>query len=457
MTGADFGHGQYQGGRPWRNTRGAGNGPVGHPRDEQNLRELRSNQTPGTSRVINTMKYVIVLPDGAADEPLHALDGRTPLDAARTPGMDWVAEHGQIGRVVTVPDGFTPATDVATLSLFGYDPHIYYAGRAPIEAVAQGLSAAPDELIFRCNFVTIQNGRMRDFTAGHIRQDEADRLIADLNALAADGEPVLTGCAFHTGVSYRNLMILSDAADIDIRCAPPHDIPDQPISQHLPYGSGADRIRAIMQRAGELLRDHEINRRRHAEGRPPVTDIWLWGQGQPVRMPSITDQFGVSGVAITGVDIIRGLALMMGLELVDVPGATGYLDTDYAGKGAAAVGAVADHDLVVVHVEAPDEAGHLGDPAAKVQAIEAIDAHIVQPLLETLSHQRRWRIMIAPDHPTPCTTTAHDATPPPYCIAGFDLAASGARGFSEREADVRGTVVSPGHNLLPTFIDARAD
>ena len=394
----------------------------------------------------DSMKYAIVLPDGAADEPLPQLDGRTPLEAASIPNMDWIASHGRLGRVVTVPAGYTPGTDVATLSLLGYDPTTCYSGRAPIEAAARGLTAGPDQLIFRCNFVTIEDGLMRDFTADHISQDEAERLIAGLNEWFAD-DP----CVFHSGVSYRNLMIASGASDLKLKCAPPHDIPNQPVADHLPRGNGQQRVREIMRRAAEMLRDHEVNRVRREQGRPLVSDIWLWGQGRPVELEPFAERFGVSGAVITGVDIIRGLAVMMGMKLIEVPGATGYIDTNYTGKGQAAVRALDEHDLVVVHVEAPDEAGHLGDPDEKIKALERVDESIVGPLLDALRRHERWKILVAPDHPTPCTTTAHDATPPPFCFAGHAIEAVERRPFSEAEAVAAGFMVDPGHRLMELF------
>jgi 2,3-bisphosphoglycerate-independent phosphoglycerate mutase len=397
------------------------------------------------------MKYAIILPDGAADEPLPQLEGRTPLEAARIPNMDWVSMHGRLGRVVTVPPGFTPGTDVATLSLLGYDPAIYYSGRAPIEAAARGLTAGADELIFRCNFVTIEDGKMKDFTAGHIAQAEADRLIADLNDLTRQREPALQGCRFYSGVSYRNLMIAADAATMGLQCAPPHDIPNQPVAEHWPRGTGSERVRTIMARAAELLKDHEVNRTRREEGRPPISDIWLWGQGRPKKLPPFAERFGVSGAVITGVDIIRGLAVMMGMKLIEVDGATGYIDTNYAGKGEAAVRALDEYDLVIVHVEAPDEAGHLGDPELKVETLERVDELVVGPVLEALRRYGDWRILIAPDHPTPCTTTAHDATPPPFCFAGPGVKPERQRPFSENDAVAAHLLVDPGHGLMELF------
>jgi 2,3-bisphosphoglycerate-independent phosphoglycerate mutase len=437
------------------------------------------------------MKYAIVLPDGAADEPLPQLEGRTPLQAARIPRLDWIARHGRLGRVVTVPAGYTPGTDVATLALLGYEPATCYSGRAPIEAAARGLAVGPGELVFRCNFVTIEDGLMKDFTADHIAQAEAERLIASLNELASGrpgssgwpassevgdtnlgdvsctdspspaprrrgtrkrGEPALKGCTFHSGVSYRNLMIAAGAGDLKLACAPPHDIPDQPVSAHLPRGEGQQRVRRIMQRAGEMLRDHEVNRVRREQGRPLASDIWLWGQGRPVELEPFAKRFGLSGAVITGVDIIRGLAVMTGMKLIEVPGATGYLDTNYVGKGEAAVRALEDYDLVVVHIEAPDEAGHLGDADEKIKALEHIDELIVGPLLEALRQHDEWRILIAPDHPTPCTTTAHDASPPPFCFAGHEVQPDGAATFDESGARGTGLLIDPGHRLIDLFL-----
>ncbi len=393
------------------------------------------------------MKYVIILPDGAADERVPELDGRTPLQVARIPQMDWVSQHGQIGRIVTVPEGFIPATDVATLSLFGYEPAKYYTGRAPLEAAAQGLSVGPDDIIFRCNFVTVLDGKMADFTAGHIAQAESDALIGDLNDLFGT-----EGLAFHTGISYRNLMIAAGVAGPSLRCAPPHDIPNQPVADHRPQGEGAERVQTIMKRAAEMIADHEVNRARRADGRDPVSGIWLWGQGRPTTLPTLRERFGCSCAVITGVDIIRGIAVSMGADVIEVPGATGYIDTNYAGKGAAAIKALEEYDVVVAHIEAPDEAGHLGDPKEKVLALERVDEHIVGPLLAALRGYDEWRILVAPDHPTPVTTKAHSSVPPPWAFAGTGIEAGEPRAFDEREAEAAGLMIEPGHTLIEQFI-----
>ncbi len=402
------------------------------------------------------MKYVIVLPDGAADDPLPELGGRTPLAVARKPHMDWIAQHGRLGRVVTVPDGFIPGTDVATLSVFGYDPHRSYTGRAPIEAAAKGLSVRPDELIFRCNFVTILDGCMRDFTADHIHQDEADRLIADLNHLVgngtpASGAPELSGCVFHAGVGYRNLMVAAGAAAYKLKSTPPHDIPNQPVAEHLPRGDGQERVRSIMTRASALLRDHPVNAARRTAGRDPVTDIWLWGQGRPAPLESFQHRFGVRAGVITGVDIIRGLARLAGMDLIDVPGVTGYFDTNYVNKGQYALRALDRYDLVIVHIEASDEAAHEGNAKEKIAALERTDEHIVGPLLAELQRRGNWRMLIAPDHVTSTATTQHAATPPPFCFAGSDVPAVEQRTFCETEAQAGGWLIERGHEMIHSF------
>lgn len=393
------------------------------------------------------IKYAIVLPDGAADEPVDQLNGRTPLEAARTPNIDWISTNGRQGRVVTVPDGFAPASDVATLTLLGYDPTTDYDGRAPLEATAQGIRAGADELIFRCNFVTISDGIMQDFTAGHISQRESDQLIAALNEQLGDER-----CRFHAGVSYRNLMIASDLRGNNLMCKPPHDFPDQPIKQHLPKGPGAEWLHAVMERARAILTEHDVNLVRRDLNENAATDIWLWGQGRQKALQPFRDRFGVSGAVIAAVDLIRGIARTVAMHLIDVPGATGYLDTDYNAKGAAAVKALDDFDLVVVHVEAPDEAGHLGDVAAKIEAIERIDQAIVGPLLEALRTNERWKILVAPDHPTPVNRRIHTTTPPPFCVAGHAVQTVLSQPFSERVAQDSDLQIAPGHELMEYFL-----
>ena len=336
-------------------------------------------------------KYAIILPDGAADEPIEELDGRTPLEAANLPNIDSVAKAGRLGTVRTIPEGFVPGSDVATMSLLGYDIRKHYTGRAPIEAVARNIPLRPDDVVFRCNLVNITNGEMTDFTSGHIRTAEADQIIKALNSALGSQE-----VQFHTGISYRNLMVIRDKAVLDVSCMPPHDIPQEPVAEYMPKGKGADKIRRIMEQAHHVVADHDVNHVRKDLGELPATDIWLWGHGMVPIMERFRQRFGVRGCVIAAVDLIRGLGKLLGWTLIDVPGATGYLDTDYTAKGRAALKAIDEYDLVTVHIEAPDEAGHAGDVAAKIEALERIDELIVGPVLEKLRTFDRWRILVAP-------------------------------------------------------------
>jgi 2,3-bisphosphoglycerate-independent phosphoglycerate mutase len=397
------------------------------------------------------MKYVIILPDGASDEPLPQLGGKTPLEAAHIPYMDSIARSGRLGRVVTIPEGFGAGTDVGTLTLMGYDPRRYHTGRAPMEALAQQLTAAPDQLIFRCNFVNITDGKMRDFTAGHISQPDADELIATLNQVVFPGET----CDFHPGVSYRNLLLVSKASGMKLAAQPPHDITDQPVAGYWPKGEGQERVKAIMDRAAEALANHPVNQRRRERGEDWATNIWLWGQGTPMQLETLEVRYGLKGTVITAVDIIRGFALGMGMDLIEVAGATGYIDTDYDAKGRAALEALDHYDVVVVHVEAPDEAAHQGMAEEKMKSLERIDEAIVGPLLEKLRTLGEYRILIAPDHATLVRTKGHHAEPPPFCYAGTGVGPASGRRFNEREAAAAGLLLDPGHTLLGGFLDGR--
>jgi 2,3-bisphosphoglycerate-independent phosphoglycerate mutase len=393
------------------------------------------------------MKYALILPDGAADEPIDELDGQTALAAAKIPNMDWIAAQGRVGTVRTVPDGFTPGSDVATLSVVGYDVRKYYTGRAPLEAVSRRISLGPDELVFRCNLVTIVDGEMEDFSAGHISQPEADRLIADLNAELGDDR-----VRFHAGVSYRHLMTMKGAASMKLTCTPPHDIPGEAVASHLPTGKGSDAIRSLMERSQQVLAEHEVNQVRRDLGENPATSIWLWGQGPMPRLPSFKERFGLRGVAITGVDLFRGIAISAGWRMIAVEGATGYLDTNYRGKGEAAAAALDEVDIVAVHVEAPDEAGHNGDAAAKVEAIERVDEFVVGPVLDKLRSFGEWRILCVPDHPTPVDKRTHTGDPPPFCMAGAGIVPDRANAFCETEAAATGLHIDPGYELMEYWL-----
>ncbi len=393
------------------------------------------------------MKHALILPDGAADEPVAELGGRTPLAVAKKPNMDWVATNGRQGTVRTVPPGFTPASDVATLSVVGYDPSRCYTGRAPLEAAARRIHVGPNDLVYRCNLVTIADGKMEDFTAGHIRQQEAAELIAELNRQLGSER-----IQFHVGVGYRHLMVFKDAAGTKVEATPPHDIPGEPVAKYLPAGKDADAIRVLMERSQPILAAQPVNEVRRELGENPATSIWLWGQGPMPRLDRFRDRFGLSGVAIGAVDLFRGVATCIGWSLIDVPGATGFIDTNYRGKGQAAVGALDQYDFVAVHVEAPDEAGHMGDAAAKIKAIEEIDEHIVGPLLDKLKTFDAWRILVAPDHPTPVVKRTHSAVPPPFCMVGTGVTPDRSERFTEAQAEESGLLIDPGHELMEYFL-----
>ncbi len=401
-------------------------------------------------------KYVIVIPDGAADEPQASLGGRTPLQAARTPAMDEVARIGLLGRSRNVPDRFRPGSDVATLSLFGYDPEVVYTGRAPLEAAAMGVTLGPGDWAVRCNLMTIQDGLMTDFTAGHIGDNEACQLINVLQqALPVEASRLGLAVEFHAGVSYRNLMVVRSDPEAppfseQTVTTPPHDVPDQPAADHLPQGPGGEALRTLMERGAEVVADHPVNVERVANGKRPANAIWLWGQGRAPRLETFDVQFGIRGAIVAAVDLVRGTAGLAGWRRIDVPGATGYLDTDYEAKGRAGIAALDDHDLVCVHIEAPDEASHEGRAEAKVESLERIDEAIVGPLLEALRNRDAWRILVSPDHATLIRTKAHARAPVPWTIAGTALEGSGRTYDEVAAAQADGPFLQRGHELMTT-------
>jgi 2,3-bisphosphoglycerate-independent phosphoglycerate mutase len=398
-------------------------------------------------------KFVIVIPDGAADEPFAGLEGKTPLQVAQIPEMDRLAGSGIVGRSRNVPDRFLPASDVATLSLFGYDPERYYTGRAPLEAAAMGIGLGPNDWAIRCNLMTIRDGRLTDFTAGHITNPEGRSLIESIQATL--GRPDVE---FHPGVSYRNLMIyrgrpgespFTDETVTD----PPHDHPDQPAEAHLPRGPGSALLKDLMTRAAPLLDGHPVNQARIRAGKPPANAIWLWGQGKAPVVPKFEEIHHLQGAIISAVDLVRGVGVLAGWTRIDVPGATGYLDTDYAAKGRAAVRALDDFDIVCVHIEAPDEASHEGRAAAKIEALERIDHQIVGPVARKLESFDRWRIVISPDHSTLLRTRAHDRAPVAWAMAGTGLPGSG-RSYDELAArEPGGPFFAQGYRLMERFLD----
>ncbi|MFQ6035591.1 MAG: cofactor-independent phosphoglycerate mutase [Sedimentisphaerales bacterium] len=391
-------------------------------------------------------KYVIIVPDGAADEPLEQFGGKSPLEAAETPNMDKVSTQGRQGLVRTVPADMEPGSDVAQMSLLGYDPLRYYSGRAPIEAVARNIKLSANDWVFRCNLVTIADGKMADHSAGHISTEEANKLIEELKDCLG-GEQV----CFYAGVSYRHLLVFK-GLDFDVQTYPPHDCIGRPIEKILPRGKGAQMLIDLMARSQRLFSNHEINQVRSDLGENQVSSIWLWGQGKRARMESFQKRFGVKGAAITAVDLVRGLSKLIGFDLIEVPGATGFVDTNYQGKGSAAVEALAKYDLVFVHIEAPDEASHDGNAQMKKKAIEQIDKYIVGPVLEALQNYKSWRILVAPDHPTPVRTCAHCSEPVPFTMAGSNISSILQRTFSEAQAAESGFKINNGFELMEYFL-----
>jgi 2,3-bisphosphoglycerate-independent phosphoglycerate mutase len=396
------------------------------------------------------MKYVIVIPDGCADEPQASLGGKTPLQAARKPHMDRIAQTGLVGRTDNVPPGLTPASDVATLSLFGYDPLVVYTGRAPLETAAMGLNLGPNDWAIRCNLVHVENEEMRDFTAGHITSEDGKELMAAIQSKLGGG-----ALEFHAGVSYRNILIYR-GKDVpfgpETKTQPPHDVPDQPIVGHLPKGPGSDLLRDLMQRSRAVLRDHPTNQKRRAAGKRDATQIWLWGQGRAPSLKSFAEVYGKKGAIISAVDLVRGVGILLGWTRIDVPGTTGYLDTDYAAKGRYGIEALKTHDLVCVHVEAPDEASHEGKADEKVKALERIDEHVVGPLLKVLPSYGEWRILVSPDHRTPLRTRAHAYGMVPFAVAGSGVSPQGQASYDEVVADRASQVFAKGHELMKWFL-----
>jgi 2,3-bisphosphoglycerate-independent phosphoglycerate mutase len=405
------------------------------------------------------MKYAIVIPDGCADEPQESLGGRTPLQAARVPNMDRIARMGLVGLTNNVPPSLTPASDVATLSLFGYDPLVVYTGRAPLETAAMGLRLGPHDWAIRCNLVTITEGRMRDFTAGHISSDDGKALIAAINDTLGGsmrvGEVSAT-LEFHAGVSYRNILLFR--ADrpgpfaAETRTQPPHDIPDQLVADHLPQGPGSGILCDLMRRSEAILAGHPVNQARCSRGEKPATQIWLWGQGRAPQLEPFAQAYGKRGAIVSAVDLVRGVGVLLGWDRIDVPTATGYLDTDYAAKGRAGAEALAGHDLVCVHIEAPDEASHEGRVEAKIKALEEIDTYIVGALLEALPKFGPWRILVSPDHRTTLRTRAHAHGAVPFAVAGTGIAAKGQPAYDELVAEQGDRKFDRGHELMRWFL-----
>jgi len=392
------------------------------------------------------MKYCIVVPDGAADEPVRSLGDKTPLEAARTPNMDRAAREGLLGTTCHVPPRMTPGSSVAMTSLLGYDPVVDFPGRGPLEAADLGISMAPQDWAVRCNLVTVADDTLVDFTAGHISTREAGVLIDALNK-ALGGRSV----SFHVGVSYRHVMIRKGPIALTARTLPPHDVVGLPVKESYPEGENAEVLISLMERSREVLEPHEVNKVRVDLGQNPANMIWLWGQGRKPTLQSFSSRYGLHGAVVTAVNLVRGLARLVGWEAIRVPGATGYVDTDYAAKGRYAIDALMSHDLVLVHVEAPDEASHERDVRAKVRAIEQIDRQIVGPLMAARLPEPL-RLLIVPDHVTTVRDGKHSPDAVPFAMWGAGVEASSGVPFTESHARATEVAVEPGWHLMSEFL-----
>ena len=392
------------------------------------------------------MKYVVIVPDGAADYPVAEIQGRTPLEAASLPNIDRLAAEGSGGLVKVIPDARPAGSDVGNLELFGYDSVVDYTGRAPLEARSMGIELSEDAVAFRCNLINRQEEILNDYSAGHISTPEADELIQLLNQELGSRQ-----IRFYTGVGYRHLMIYEGGPD-HLETHAPHDIMGRKIADNLPSGSGQELVRALLERGGHLLSGAGVNRKRESAGKLAANGIWLWGSGRALQLEMMLDKFGISGAVISAVDLVRGIGLTAGLEIVDVPGITGYTDTNYIGKGQYALEALQRYDLVYVHVEAPDEAGHNGDLAAKIGALEAIDRDIVGPLADGVAEMGDGRILLSPDHRTPLALRTHSREPVPFLLWGAGVPCDDIRRYDERTAERGSLQVEAGHHLMELLV-----
>lgn len=394
------------------------------------------------------MKYVIVIADGMADEPVEEINGETPVVHANTPNMDYIAKNGYTGLTKNVPDGMTPGSDVANTSIMGFDPSML-KGRGPLEAPSVGVELGDNDVAFRLNFINVKDGAINDFTADHISTEEADELIKTLNEHFGDiGK-------FYTGVSYRNLFVIDDLAMEELKSTPPHDVVGQQTSDNnlKPDNEKSRLINKLMQDSMEVLENHPVNKKRVEEGKLPANMIWLWGQGAKPVIGNFQEKYNMTGATITGVDLLKGISQYVGLDVIEVPGATAYFDTNYQNKVDYALESLKTHDVQFIHIEAPDEAGHEGNLPEKIRAIENIDSIILGKLLKELPKiDSEYTIAILPDHPTPINIKTHTMTPVPFAVYSTSIKEpDDTEVFSEDMSKGKyGTIV--GHTLLSEMI-----
>jgi len=400
------------------------------------------------------MKYVLIVPDGMGDRPISSLGGKTPLEAAQTPEMDYFAHRGTVGLSRNIPDSFIPGTDIGCMSVFGYDPSRYFTGRGPLEAAELGVALGSGDLAFRCNLVTIEGNLLKDFSADHISTAETAQLLETLNQHLSGRKP--SSFAFYAGkgTGYRNLMVYRNAPRDaqQVLCTPPHDIMGRPYAESLPSGKHAKELNELIKTSFELFRDHPVNVRRIRNGKAPANMIWLWGQGFSPSFPSYYERYGLRGAVITAVDLVKGLAIHAGLDVLDVPGVTGYFDTNYEGKAEYAIHALRSRDFVAIHIESTDEAGHMGDAQLKIRAIEDIDRIVVGNLRRSLKEFGEYNILVLPDHFTCVETRTHASDPVPFLAYSSAHEKKGPKKFSEANASKTGIFMSEGHRIMETFI-----
>ncbi len=400
------------------------------------------------------MKYVIIIPDGCADESQTELDGKTPLEAAVTPAMDQIAANGIVGRANHTPAHLPAGSSVANMSLLGYDPIKNYTGRAPLEAAAQGIELGEHDWCIRCNLVTVAEQTMTSFTAGHISSPDAKELLKTAQDNCTNSQ-----MEFIPGVSYRNLLMFRGTPDNpapfsnETRATPPHDLSDKSVAEDFPRGPGSNLLCDLMNQSTDWFSEHPVNHARQGNDQLTATNIWLWGLGQRPNLTAFSQLHGINGAMITAVDLLRGLAALIGWDRIEVPGATGYTDTDYAAKGKFAIEALEKYDLVCIHVEAPDESSHEGDLQKKITSIEEIDKSIVGPVLEHLQATgEEFRILVTPDHPTYLSTKTHTHGNVPFTICGTGISADQFEKYNETNAEASELEMLNGWELMPFFL-----
>ncbi|MEZ4357059.1 MAG: cofactor-independent phosphoglycerate mutase [Eubacteriales bacterium] len=402
------------------------------------------------------MKYIVILGDGMADYPIEELGGKTPLQIAKKPNMDFIAQHGMTGLVKTIPDGLKPGSDTANLSVLGYDPKVYYSGRSPLEAVSMGITLNDNDVTYRCNLVNLSaednfyESTMIDYSSDEITTEESKVLIDYLNKNLK-----CEGFNLYAGISYRHCLVLRDAAT-GADLTPPHDISKKKIKEYLPKGQNSELLLDLMKRSYKLLKDHPINKAREERGLKAANSMWFWGEGTKPKLPPFSEKFKLRGAVVSAVDLIKGIGICAGMKSIDVEGATGTINTNFSGKAKAVIDILNEgYDFVYVHIEAPDECGHRNELNEKIKAISLIDEKIIGPIIKSLNDKKEdYAIMVLPDHPTPLSINTHTSDPVPFAIYKSSKKLNGAAdAYDEKSAAKTGIFIDPGHKLLDFFFN----